>query len=371
MAKTLVYDVSPHELRLRIEAKVRNPNVGRVISAPLKSGPQSYRFATLFQIINPSSNEHHHWCLRIDSFSRTKKIGWLFKPERSVVLDDDGASELADLSGLVQAALGGHLNQETGEYELVPAAHLQNIRTLIRFARRADAPQRMRVVQALLQNLDVDSIEPAEWLRVFEAGGDSIRQIISASSRLVEYRRVRERLAGMISSTAVREQELQTLLAEHPWLFGSEYSELLERRAWTRDDRLDFMLRRTADDYLEVVEIKTPFKDPLFRYDASHDSYAPSSPLSSALGQVIRYIDEIERGRDAILAKNGCDTLKIRARIIIGCDGDAGQQAALRNFNGHLHRIEVLTFDQLLRIADRVLSIFSGALQGSADVGAG
>ena len=194
MAKTLPYEVSPQELRLRIEAKVRNPNVGRVISAPLKNGPQSFRFATLFQIIDPATSQHHHWCLRIDSFSRTKKIGWQFKPDKSITLDDDGSSELSDLSGLVQAALGGQLNQETGHYELVPAAHLQSIRTLLRFARRADASQRMRVVQALLENLDVASIEPEEWLRVFETGSSSVRQIVSASSRLVEYRVIRDRL---------------------------------------------------------------------------------------------------------------------------------------------------------------------------------
>ena len=39
-------------------------------------------------------------------------------------------------------------------------------------------------------------------------------------------------------------------------------------------------------------------------------------------------------------------------------------EAALRGLNGHLHRIEVLTFDQLVRIADRVLSIFEDKLNG-------
>ena len=56
--------------------------------------------------------------------------------------------------------------------------------------------------------------------------------------------------------------------------------------------------------------------------------------------------------------------LKIRARVIAGRDGDEGQQTALREYNAHLHRIEVLTFDQLLRIADRVLSVFEDKLAG-------
>ena len=56
--------------------------------------------------------------------------------------------------------------------------------------------------------------------------------------------------------------------------------------------------------------------------------------------------------------KDDADTLKIRARAIVGRDGNADHQAALRNFNAHLHRIEILTYDQLLRIAERVLTMF-------------
>lgn len=76
------------------------------------------------------------------------------------------------------------------------------------------------------------------------------------------------------------------------------------------------------------------------------------------LGQVIRYIEEVERNRDSILAKDKEDTLKIRARVIIGRSGDDGDRAALRNLNAHLNRIEVITYDQLLGIAARVLAVF-------------
>ena len=76
------------------------------------------------------------------------------------------------------------------------------------------------------------------------------------------------------------------------------------------------------------------------------------------IGQVMRYIEEVERNRDSILAKDEADTLKIRARAIVGRDHTSGEQAALRNLNAHLHRIEIITFDQLVRIGERVMSIF-------------
>jgi hypothetical protein len=51
---------------------------------------------------------------------------------------------------------------------------------------------------------------------------------------------------------------------------------------------------------------------------------------------------------------------KIRAKVIIGRDGDQHQQKALRRLNGHLHRIEIMIFDQLLRIAQNVLNYLQG-----------
>lgn len=362
MAKTLPYDTTPADVILRIESNIRNPNVREVVSTVLKDGPRAYRVATLYEIIDPTTQEHHHWCLKINSFDRTKKIGWSFKPERSISLDDDGSPELSVLATLIQRAHAGQLTGPTGEYHLIPAEQMESVRTLLKFVRRAGSSQRMRLVRALLDNLDVASVEPQEWLQVFDTGTDSVRRVIAVSSRLAEYRRVREQLAALIGDPNAPEADLQRLLQSNPWLFGSEYSRLVSRRTWTRDDRLDFMLRRTADDYLEIIEIKTPLRQPLFRYDESHDSYAPGVPLSNALGQVVRYIEEVERNRDSIIAKDACDPLKIRARVIIGHDGDEDQQSALRNLNGHLHRIEVLTFDQLLRIADRVLSVFEDKL---------
>jgi hypothetical protein len=360
MANKVTSDTSSEEIRLRIVAKLKNPNVGKVISVTLKDGPQSYMYGTLFEIINPTDRSHHHWCLKIDSCSRTRRDGWKFKPEKSLSIDDD--SSLDALANVIKVTLGGQLSDASGNFHLVPTAQIQNVRGLLRFAREADGAKRIQFVQALLQQLDVKSIGASEWQKVFETGGESIRQTIAVTARLVEYKRIRQELACMIEDDA-REPAVQALLAANPWLFGSEYSELLTRRSWTRDDRLDFMLRRTTDDYLEVIEIKTPFPEPILKYDASHDSYAPASALSLALGQVIRYVEEIERDRDSILAKDGLDTLKVRARLIIGRDGDPAMMAALRNLNGHLHRVEIITFDQLLRIADRVLSVFTMLLQ--------
>src|SRR6266480_2133626 len=88
------------------------------------------------------------------------------------------------------------------------------------------------------------------------------------------------------------EKDFQAFLTQHPWIFGSEYSELLDRRNWTRDEKNDFVVRRTTDGFIEIIEIKTTLGgDSLFKYDASHDSFYAGAELSKVIGQVEKYLE--------------------------------------------------------------------------------
>ena len=189
---------------------------------------------------------------------------------------------------------------------------------------------KLQLVKTILSHLEHHSSHVADFVAAFQSSNAETLRHIAVASRMVEYKKAYVKLEALIDDTSTLEIEMQKHLTENPWMFGSEYSELLPRRTWTRDDRLDYMLRRTVDDFLEIIEIKTPFREALFIYDDSHDSFYPSSKLSPVLGQVMRYIDEVERARDSILAKDDCDTLKIRARAILGCDGPPGHQVALQ-----------------------------------------
>ena len=97
----------------------------------------------------------------------------------------------------------------------------------------------------------------------------------------------------------------------------------------------------------------------------------PTLP-DALLGQVQKYIEELDAGRYEIKARDGEDANKARAKIIIGRDGDEAQRQALRRFNGHLHRIEILTFDHLCRTAGRVVSYLEALVPCSqGEVGGG
>ena len=93
----------------------------------------------------------------------------------------------------------------------------------------------MRVVCAVLDNVDVKAVPPSKGLKVFQAGNDSVRRTIAVSARLAEYKVIRDELQALIAlGDDVGESKLQRLLTDNAWLFGSEYSELISRRNWTR-----------------------------------------------------------------------------------------------------------------------------------------
>lgn len=218
--------------------------------------------------------------------------------------------------------------------------------------------EKFSLLGSIISHIEASQTNVSEFIKAFEISNKDTLSHISTAVKIVEYSNAIDELRAMIETPSTLEGDFQKQLELHPWMFGSEYSQRLHRKTWTRDDRLDFMMRKTVDDYVEIIEIKRAFSEALFTYDRSHDSYYPSSKLSAVIGQVVRYIEEIERQRDSIIVNEGFDTLKIRAKIIVGRDGSTEQIKALRNLNSHLHRIEIITYDQLLKVSERILGMF-------------
>ncbi|MAY03192.1 MAG: hypothetical protein CMQ38_09495 [Gammaproteobacteria bacterium] len=346
------------DVKIRITKSYKNPSVRTITQAVLKEGPRAFKIATLMEVINPQTNEFHHNNLKIDHVDK-KKAGWFYEADKSVRLEGKEPDEIEKLYLFLHAVYEKSLEDSSGEIHLITSADYAKLENVLAAISNITESDKLQLVGNLLSQLDENKSNLEMFIKAFQESKSETLKYIATASRLVDYSQALDKLRELVENPVTTERQFQDHLEEHPWMFGSEYSELLPRKTWTRDDRLDYMLRKTVDDYLEIVEIKTAFTEPLFLHDASHNSYYPSSKLSPVLGQVTRYIEEVERNRDSILAKDGFDTLKIRARVIVGRDGSKEHQSALRNFNAHLHRIEILTYDQLIRIAERVLSVFS------------
>ncbi len=341
----------------KIREAYTNPSVGKISQVVLKEGPQAFRIATLMEIIDPTSMEFHHYSLKLDQIQLQKRKGWFSKPEKSIRLEGGSPDEIARLVSFLNAAERGEFRDSVGDLRVVKSEDYLKLESLLGSLSNLAQSDKLQLISAVLGAVG-ERAEVSEFVAAFETSPREALSRVAIAARYIDYRDALNELIRLVSNPSTPEKAFQQHLAANPWMFGSEYSELMSRRVWTRDDSLDYMLRRTVDDYLEIVEIKTAFTEKLFIHDISHDSYYPSAKLSPVIGQVIRYVEEIERSRDTILAKDGLDTLKIKAKIVIGRDSDVSQVAALRKLNAHLHGIEILTFDQLIRIARRVLLVF-------------
>jgi len=351
------YSTSPEEIKVIIRNFIQKDNIGPIHQVTLKEGPRTYKFATVMEIIDPSTNDTHHYTLRIDSVDRLK-AGWFGKPDKSVSLSSENENEIARLKDFLVAELGGKLKSNEDELHIINREEFTKLQNLLDYLPDLTSSDQLQLVKTILHNIKSADINSKNLMQIFSESSDELIKSIGIAAKLIDYKSAYKELTVMVKNTEKSEQKIQKFLEANPWMFGSEYSELLDRRNWTRDENLDFMLRRTSDSFLEIIEIKTPSESDIFRFDSSHKSFYASAELSKVIGQVLNYIEGIDRNRDSIISKDNYDTLKIRAKIIIGRDGDKAQQDALRSLNAHLHRIEIITFDQLLRIAERVLNIF-------------
>ncbi len=357
MVETFPPGLSVEDIKIKIRQTYRNPNIGKTHQVVLKDGPKAYRIATIFEIMKPSTKELHHLSLKIDSFDKTKKE-WRGKPEKSVAVDGDDPDEITILYEFLSARLSESYPESSGDFQLVSYSQYKLLESLSDLLPQLPGAERLELTKRLIGSLQASDFDTKEFIGAFQQATPEAVKNIGVAARYVQYKAAYQELERLVTASDPSETKYQNHLKLNPWMFGSEYSEILDRRRWARDDNLDFMLRRTADNYLEIIEIKTPAAMPLFNYDKSHDSHYASAKLSQVVGQVYRYIDEVERNRDSIIANDKVDPLRIRARIIIGSDGDEEEQAALRTMNSHLNRVEIITFVQLLRIAKRTLDIF-------------
>ncbi len=342
-------------LKRRAVEEAANPDIRMVDSVILKDGPRVYRVATHWMIVNRHAGELHHHAIKLTSY-RKEKGGWKHLDEHSITIDDQEGDEISTLATFLGVAKSADVPDSPGDYVVIPVLQEeiaeQSVHQLLDAIAIRGKAKVMAHVLAMAQG-------DAEVLRALVdtavQNPDATRQAAAALT-LANYSKALRKLEELIVSDA-GEKEFQKHLSQNPWMFGSEYSELLDRRIWTRDEHQDFVLRRTADGYLEIIEIKTPLGgEPLFLRDTSHDTYYARREVSVVIGQVLNYLELLDADRDKIRARDGEDVGKIRAKIIIGRDADDNQRAALRRFNGHLHRIEILTFDQLLKIARQVIA---------------
>src|SRR5476651_1087958 len=93
---SLPADQTLDDVIVRIKKSYTNANVRTITQVVLKEGPRAFRIATLIELINPATNEFHHYQLKIDQIDKSKH-GWFSKAEKSVRLEGKDPDEIEKL----------------------------------------------------------------------------------------------------------------------------------------------------------------------------------------------------------------------------------------------------------------------------------
>ena len=199
---------------------------------------------------------------------------------------------------------------------------------------------------------------------------DALRRQFSVSYYTDRMKEFRTRLEHDHPETRGKDSWQRWIYA-NSWLFGVQYSTPIEKEHVGFGQIPDYLFP-TLDGFIDILEIKKPTLDVL-RADEGHPgSFVWSRETTSAVGQVVNYIDQLEQHRREvaeILAQKHGDlhegtfsAIRPRAFVLIGrSEGWTRQEReAFRKLNYSLHGIEVMTYCDLLRRGDRTVAMYRG-----------
>ena len=340
------------EIQIREFDAGEQPDLSNVKKCVLKDGRYVKKVATHWRIRSRKTGRTKHGQLVLSTLRCTKKRGWEWEKEHTITLSDEDEDEI----GRLFTFLAGLPDVESeGDYIVVNSSNVDSERFGKVLQAVASSERKVSLIEQILSWVNDDPRVTTGLVRLASDNPERTKALVAA----LNYARYKRTICEFQDLIEVDhpESSYQKFLEENDWMFGSEYGELLPRRVLARDIEVDFPLRRTADGYLEIIEIKRPLNGiPLF---VGGKHLHARGELTEAIDQTQHYLEILDRNRNNIFAEDGLVVDKVRAKVLIGRDGDADQQAALRRKNAQENRVDVITYDQLIAIAERVLAIMT------------
>jgi hypothetical protein len=263
-------------------------------------------------------------------------------PNLEINLDEEASRRLLEQLPHM-AELAGH---PTGDYLVVPIGG--------DFKIGAVAPE---VVATSL----VRVLSDPEIARRFAASefAQELIDNLRSNLRLRDLRAAVAELRSYLADGVNTEATYQDWCRRHGWAFGITYQAADAVRDIAVGDTVDILLP-TLLGYRDLVELKRPDMVVL-NLDQVHRNYFWSRDTSAAIGQCDRYLEQLQhirlRDHPEIIAHHP------RATIVVGRSAgwEPEQVRALVSLNARLNGITVITFDLLMRQAERLLEIVTEA----------
>ncbi len=174
-------------------------------------------------------------------------------------------------------------------------------------------------------------------------------RLASSRSRLPDMETKVRQFERMLASRRFKERDLQRFLRHEFWMFGAEYRRARAERQAGIKGRNDFLLERDVG-YHDVVELKLP-SDPLF---VGGPKLRMSGELKNAVSQMVSYLHYYYKHYLSDKDQTRMDVLYPKGLIVIGRRVDS-ERETLAAHNAVLHRIEIVTYDDVLDRAKQAL----------------
>jgi hypothetical protein len=151
-------------------------------------------------------------------------------------------------------------------------------------------------------------------------------------------------------------------------MLGSQYSQVLREECpiWL-GSRVDLLLG-SALGYIDVVEVKRPDTNLVVRGSRKRTWRAGES-LSDVLAQARKYLRHIDEQRLVISKElglpEGSESRMYRSSVIIVAGrrpAEAGALEALKEINTESGRLLILTYDDVIAVAESTISLFERRL---------
>lgn len=332
--------------------QTEKPDLDSLRTVVLYDGKYVKKIAKHWGIRSRNSGQHKYNNLNLITLRRTKKRGWELETDKSITIDDKPENGSVNILFKFLASLpqidtsGDHIVVNVTDIEV---DQFQKILNSI-----SKNQQSIDLISRILDWIENDANATSGLMQLASDKPKQAQSLVAA----INYARLSRSLDQFreLVDQDYPERTYQKFLEANYWMFGSEYSRLIPNRNIVRNMQLDFPLRRTVDGYLDIIEIKTPLNgQELFRRKGSR--YSEISDVVDAISQADDYLANVDAQQYEIHFHEKLDVEKVRAKVVIGRSGDADQTKSLRRLNARQTRIEIVTFDQLIKIAQRMLDL--------------
>ncbi|MGW3123722.1 Shedu anti-phage system protein SduA domain-containing protein [Streptomyces sp. NPDC001107] len=224
-------------------------------------------------------------------------------------------------------------------------------------------------LERILRSRRIDLVDAAAEARKIVTSPEALALLAADDRgqillRAAELRRRSARLKELrtvVENRTATESDVQRALEGQYWIFGGRFVGEAAHRRLVPGDEVDIPLIR-GDGALHIVELKRAMslKGPLVK--RHRNAWVPAAQVHEAVGQAVNYLTGLDESRERLRADFGIETRRASALVLVGHPAlhpevpEEEINEALRTFNSHVTRVEVLTYKELLDNAERSLA---------------